>query len=898
MESLPPHNENVKEEKVQPRGKSDKNDELQKNLVQEEVPANEAKAQMVVTKQDLKHVISKDPVQVEHTKETTTTMMIIDKQTSDTQKDCADDDESVLDEDDWKAEMTDILNGIDNKGEYYTAKNVTHFIPQFSPKLHIHGMDPGEQVTFPLQNFQARRLRSLAEKAPFGSGLKTVLDESVRKAWQIDASNVSFGNPDESSQWQSVLYQISMDCVASLGLTEYQRSNVHANLYKVLLYEPGGHFQTHKDTEKEPGMFATLTLQLPAKFSGGALVIRHKGETQTVDFSEASDAGFYATAFYADCEHELLPVTEGWRLCLVYNLVLRPKSTTMVQQVLTASLLTSQTENVRRLVKHWEDSFGGQDALGYLLEHSYTATNLHFSNLKGRDKEVVDFLSGARDTDGNPLFTVCLMLAEKREMGEPEVEHRSYYNRYDDSDDGDDGNHAMGEIFETETGISHWVGPNDKVISNFNQNFSLEDDLLTDEDVDELFGEDPSKQDYEGYTGNAGPTLEYWYYRGVVVFWPRGAINMRVVKSAGIPYMLSYMSVALPSEVLEISDRIVNLLEKGQLKLSSDILEGLLRAKNEVSIIKALKSCDYLLDEPFAKLLVKVIETMKSEKVSNQALEIVEKTLLAQKKTSSSYHYNAKDSLSMSLAFLDDLNQRNLLSILKVAREKVVFRAMENDVVVMKSTKLAKLAEVAFVAGIRTFQAFHDKVAMMGGSFEKLRSILENLFALGADAVKHPLVINLANIRAKQLLLDTMDGVPRFSWRQPNANFVGSHRFQVHSFLHSDEQSVTILDFNGISHARNWASKYFGYGVQNGYSARADAGGRGQGAFVTLTKTKGVHEETGQLYISKKQELAVLKKIVGDALDVRISSENKRSQFSCSGPTAKKPRDEDIIVID
>ena len=103
-------------------------------------------------------------------------------------------------------------------------------------------MDSGELVAFPLQTHQAHRIRSLAEKAPFGSGLKTVLDESIRKAWQIDASKISFGDATESNQWQSVLKKITMECVTSLGLTEYQRSSVQANLYKMLLYEPGGHF--------------------------------------------------------------------------------------------------------------------------------------------------------------------------------------------------------------------------------------------------------------------------------------------------------------------------------------------------------------------------------------------------------------------------------------------------------------------------------------------------------------------------------------------------------------------------------------------------------------------------------------------------------------------------------
>ena len=40
----------------------------------------------------------------------------------------------------------------------------------------------------------------------------------------------------------------------------------------MLLYEAGGHFKKHRDTEKEEDMFATLIVQLPSKYSGGELV--------------------------------------------------------------------------------------------------------------------------------------------------------------------------------------------------------------------------------------------------------------------------------------------------------------------------------------------------------------------------------------------------------------------------------------------------------------------------------------------------------------------------------------------------------------------------------------------------------------------------------------------------
>src|SRR5438132_1253569 len=94
-----------------------------------------------------------------------------------------------------------------------------------------------------------------------------------------------------------------------------------AEFYKLLLYDEGSFFIGHRDTEKMPGMFATLVIALPSSFVGGELVVRHKGREVRLDLrcDDPAEAAF--AAFYADCVHEVLPVTKGYRLTLVYNLV-------------------------------------------------------------------------------------------------------------------------------------------------------------------------------------------------------------------------------------------------------------------------------------------------------------------------------------------------------------------------------------------------------------------------------------------------------------------------------------------------------------------------------------------------------------------------------------------------
>src|SRR6185369_16157724 len=100
-----------------------------------------------------------------------------------------------------------------------------------------------------------------------------------------------------------------------------EKATVSAELYKLLLYDQGSYFKAHRDTEKSEGMFGTLVVVLPAEHRGGELVIRHAGRETIVDLSGGEPSELAFAAFYADCEHEVRAITEGNRVCLVYNLI-------------------------------------------------------------------------------------------------------------------------------------------------------------------------------------------------------------------------------------------------------------------------------------------------------------------------------------------------------------------------------------------------------------------------------------------------------------------------------------------------------------------------------------------------------------------------------------------------
>ena len=191
------------------------------------------------------------------------------------------------------------------------------------PRLEVEGAG---MVSFPVPEAQARALIEAAERAPYDKGPETLVDASVRDCWQIDAEKVRLGG----SVWPETFARILDAAAAGLGCPG---GRLDARLYKLLVYEPGGFFLPHRDTEKTDGMIATLSVSLPVAGAGGELVVRHHDRELVVRHhdrevavdmraEEPSELAF--AAFYADCTHEIRPVLEGHRLSLVFNLCLRP----------------------------------------------------------------------------------------------------------------------------------------------------------------------------------------------------------------------------------------------------------------------------------------------------------------------------------------------------------------------------------------------------------------------------------------------------------------------------------------------------------------------------------------------------------------------------------------------
>jgi hypothetical protein len=136
-----------------------------------------------------------------------------------------------------------------------SVSGVSQLLPQ-PPGLYVEGYGV---VGLPLNEDSVIPLRESFSKAPFGKGMETIVDESVRKCWQLGKDQFCFKNP----LWNDSLQAVAGNAASKLGVVQ----SVEAIPYKLLLYEEGSFFLPHQDTEKEPGMFATLIVQLPSLFT-------------------------------------------------------------------------------------------------------------------------------------------------------------------------------------------------------------------------------------------------------------------------------------------------------------------------------------------------------------------------------------------------------------------------------------------------------------------------------------------------------------------------------------------------------------------------------------------------------------------------------------------------------
>ncbi len=409
------------------------------------------------------------------------------------------------------AKLLDSLRSVERPGDFC----VGGIREVFMPAIDVDGVG---RIAFPILPVQAERLVAIAEAAPYGRGDETVVDRDVRRTWQVDSAKVRIGG----RHWEKTLGELVADVGLGLGVS----GPLAADFYKLLVYDAGSFFAEHRDTEKVPGMFATMVLVLPSIHAGGELVVKHAGREATLDLhpEDPSEIGF--AGFYADCVHEVRPVTTGFRVTLVYNLRFVDGS-----RPLTAPDYRGEQARVAEALRNWASAEDEPDKLILPLEHAYTPAELSFSALKGADAGAASVLVKAAPEADCDLH---LALVSIEESGS--AEHTGYYGRGRSRRDEEDEEFEVAEVFDRALILSEWRRP-DGGEAGFDDFPFAEDELCPPDAFEDLA---PDEEHFHEATGNEGASFERTYRRAGLVLWP-AARRLAVLNQAGLRATLPYL---------------------------------------------------------------------------------------------------------------------------------------------------------------------------------------------------------------------------------------------------------------------------------------------------------------------------------------------------------------------
>lgn len=412
-----------------------------------------------------------------------------------------------------------ILQTVQTPGDFFAAGECAMHVPL----IEVEGIGP---IALPLLPAQAARLIAVAERAPYGRGADTLVDTAVRRTWQIGADRVRI----QGRHWPTMLDGVVERAANGLGAG----AGVEAELYKLLVYDEGSFFLNHRDTEKAPGMFGTLIVALPSLHAGGELVIRHREREVRLDLRRSDLSELAWAAFYADCVHEVLPITSGCRLVLVYNLRRKGRG-----RLPRPPSYDKETAALERLLRAWCNEAGNPDEdrplkLVYPLAHAYTPAELSFAALKGADAAAATVLTAAAGDAACDLHAALLRIeesgaAEYNGYSNPRWRSRYHDDDEEDGDDESDDEFRVAEIFDRSLTLSDWRRPDGGVASLGALPFS-------DGEVcppDALADMEPDEQHFHEATGNEGASFERSYQRAALVLWPH-AQRHHLIARAGL----------------------------------------------------------------------------------------------------------------------------------------------------------------------------------------------------------------------------------------------------------------------------------------------------------------------------------------------------------------------------
>ncbi|MDX2050069.1 MAG: 2OG-Fe(II) oxygenase [Rickettsiaceae bacterium] len=380
-----------------------------------------------------------------------------------------------------------------SSGSYYAEDSISP--NELELRISVDGCG---NIALPLSSDTIQKMLAATEPAKFGLRDQTLYDKDVRDTNEISAEKINISY--NVNKFSSILDNIRN----KLGLSEDIYLTPH--LHNILIYSKGQFFAQHQDTEKLNGMLATLVMVLPSPHIGGALKIQHYGEEVECKSENINSANIKFIAFYSDCQHELEKVLDGYRVVVTFNLVAESRAGIAEKEIDAITMHKAALKEVMlNTLKEYEAySYAPIPFITYLLNHQYTKHGLSWSLLRGADQLRAELIKrAAKDAD----CEVLLALIEAREIWSAD-------GGYDYGDSNEDAEPQ--DLIDTEINVVHVIDINSKVVQY--------DQYIREKAVcyhlpNEEFK--PFETEYEGYMGNYGNTVDYWYHRAAIIIYKK-----------------------------------------------------------------------------------------------------------------------------------------------------------------------------------------------------------------------------------------------------------------------------------------------------------------------------------------------------------------------------------------
>ncbi|MFY9639333.1 MAG: hypothetical protein WCD20_14510 [Rhodomicrobium sp.] len=245
---------------------------------------------------------------------------------------------------------------------------------------------------------------------------------------------------------------------------------------------------------------------------------------------DPSEAAF--AAFYADCLHEVLPITSGCRLTLIYNLVRNAGALPEPPNY------RSEQDRVAGLLRQWADAAGTPDdafpeKIVYPLQHAYMPAELSFEALKGADAAVASVLMSAAPPAACELHLALLTIEESGS-----AEHTGYYgSRWGRRGEEDADQFEVIEVTDYSATLGNWMRADGAPCMLAAIPFQ-EEEISPPEALEDL---EPDEEHFQEATGNEGASFERTYRRAALTLWP-SAQRLTALNRGGLKLTLPYLA--------------------------------------------------------------------------------------------------------------------------------------------------------------------------------------------------------------------------------------------------------------------------------------------------------------------------------------------------------------------